>query len=137
MACGRAPAPRSAGRSAATQRCSPVAVLTGRQHSSERQSSATSSKVGGGIIEEIEGLAAGSGLKVNGSSRSTVAPKSCRRHSWAWNTPHSDVAKARNAVMGLFDIGECTSVAVAGTRCADGHTVSRRTGTGSASSGRT
>ena len=24
--------------------------------------------------------------------------------------------------MGLFDIGECTSVAVAGERCADGHT---------------
>ncbi len=77
---------------------------------------------GGGIIEEIEGLAAGSGLKVNEilalNCRTEILPPSFLGMEYA----HSDVAKARNAAMGLFDIGECTSVAVAGTRCADGHT---------------
>jgi len=37
-------------------------------------------------------------------------------------TTNSDDARCKNAAIGLFDIGECTSVAVAGSRCSDGQT---------------
>jgi hypothetical protein len=91
---------------------------------------------GGGIIEEIEGLAAGSGLKVN-----EILALNCRTEmppsAFGMEYAHSDVAKARNAAMGLFDIGECTSVAVAARAAPTVTRASRRTGTGSASSGRT
>jgi isopenicillin-N N-acyltransferase like protein len=38
------------------------------------------------------------------------------------DTAGSNDAKKRNAALGLFDMGECTSFAVDSTRCADGNT---------------
>lgn len=77
---------------------------------------------GGGIIEEIEGLATGSGFHVNEilalNCRTEILPPSFLGMDY----PDSAQARSRNAAMGLFDLGECTSVAVSGERTADGHT---------------
>ena len=77
---------------------------------------------GGGMIEEIEGIAIGSGFNVN-----EILALNCRTEI----LPHtflgmdhidSGAAARRNAAIGLFDIGECTSLAVTGARCVDGQT---------------
>ncbi len=77
---------------------------------------------GGGIMEEIEGIALGSGFSVNEilalNCRTEILPPSFL----GMETVNSDAARRQNAAIGLFDIGECTSVAVTGGRCADGHT---------------
>lgn len=82
----------------------------------------TIAECGGGLIEEIEGIAEGSGFAVNEilalNARTEILPPT--NHS----LDPADVAKARehNAGLKLFSIGECTSVAVKGSRCTDGHT---------------
>jgi isopenicillin-N N-acyltransferase-like protein len=77
---------------------------------------------GGGIMEEIEGIALGSGFSVNEilalNCRTEILPPTFL----GMDSPNSEPARQKNAAMGLFDIGECTSVAVTGKRCADGHT---------------
>ncbi len=77
---------------------------------------------GGGMMEEIEGIALGSGFNVNEilalNCRTEILPATFL----GMETANSDEAKRRNAAIGLFDFGECTSVAVAGKRCADGQT---------------
>lgn len=77
---------------------------------------------GGGMMEELEGIAAGSGFHINEilalNCRTEILPPSFMGAEHI----NSDAARAKNAGLGLFDIGECTSVAVAGTRCADGQT---------------
>ena len=76
----------------------------------------------GGIMEEVEGIALGSGFGVNEilalNCRTEILPPSFL----SMETVNSDQARRKNAALGLFDIGECTSVAVTGKRCADGHT---------------
>ena len=77
---------------------------------------------GGGMMEEIEGIAIGSGFSVNEilalNCRTEILPPTFL----GMTAVNSDEARRKNAAIGLFDIGECTSVAVAGKRCADGHT---------------
>jgi len=77
---------------------------------------------GGGMIEELEGIAAGAGFHINEilalNCRTEILPPSFL----GMEHVNSDTARAKNAALGLFDIGECTSVAIAGTRCADGQT---------------
>ena len=77
---------------------------------------------GGGMIEELEGIAAGSGFHLNEilalNCRTEILPPSFL----GMEHVNTDAARAKNAALGLFDIGECTSVAVTGTRCADGQT---------------
>ncbi len=77
---------------------------------------------GGGIMEEMEGIALGSGFSVNEilalNCRTEILPPSFL----GMETVNSDEARGKNEALGLFDIGECTSVAVTGKRCADGHT---------------
>ena len=77
---------------------------------------------GGGIMEEIEGIALGSGFSVNEilalNCRTEILPPSFL----GMETVNSDEARSKNAALGLFDLGECTSLAVTGKRCADGHT---------------
>lgn len=77
---------------------------------------------GGGIIEEIEGIALGSGFSINEilalNCRTEILPPSFL----GMETVNTDAARRKNAALGLFDIGECTSVAITGERCADGHT---------------
>lgn len=76
----------------------------------------------GGIMEEIEGIALGSGFSVNEilalNCRTEILPPSFL----SVETVNTDEARRKNAALGLFDLGECTSVAVTGKRCADGHT---------------
>ncbi len=77
---------------------------------------------GGGMMDELEGIAAGSGFHIN-----EILALNCRTEilppSFLGMEPvNTDAARAKNAALGLFDIGECTSVAVSGTRCADGQT---------------
>ncbi|MBL8309345.1 MAG: hypothetical protein JNL19_02880 [Burkholderiales bacterium] len=77
---------------------------------------------GGGIIEEIQGIAAGSGFR-----EEEILALNCRTEILPptfLGMPDNDsgAARERNSRMGLFDLGECTSVAVSGSRCADGHT---------------
>jgi isopenicillin-N N-acyltransferase like protein len=76
----------------------------------------------GDLIEEIEGIAGGSGLNVN-----EILALNCRTELLpptflGMDTTGSDEAKKVNTALGLFELGECTSFAVDGTRCADGHT---------------
>jgi isopenicillin-N N-acyltransferase like protein len=76
----------------------------------------------GDLIDEIEGIADGSGFHVN-----EILALNCRTELLpptflGMDTTGSDDAKKHNAALGMFDIGECTSFAVDGTRCADGHT---------------
>ena len=77
---------------------------------------------GGGMMEEMEGIALGSGFHINEilalNCRTEILPPTFLGMA----TVNSDDARRRNAALGLFDLGECTSVAVAGKRCADGHT---------------
>ncbi len=77
---------------------------------------------GGGMMEEIEGIAIGSGFSVNEilalNCRTEILPPTFM----GMETTNSDDARCKNAAIGLFDIGECTSVAVAGSRCSDGQT---------------
>ena len=77
---------------------------------------------GGGMIEEIEGIAAGSGFSVNEilalNCRTEILPPSFLGTVQI----DSEAARRKNAALGLFDIGECTSVAVTGARCVDGRT---------------
>ena len=77
---------------------------------------------GGGMMEEIEGIALGSGFSVNEilalNCRTEILPPTFPGKE----TTGSDAARRKNAAIGIFDIGECTSVAVAGTRCHDGNT---------------
>ncbi len=77
---------------------------------------------GGGMMDEIDGIAAGSGFQVEEilalNCRTEILPPSFM----GMETVNTDAARKKNAAMGLFDLGECTSVAVAGTRCIDGHT---------------
>ena len=77
---------------------------------------------GSGIMEEIEGIALGSGFSVNEilalNCRTEILPPSFL----GMETVNSDAARSKNAALGLFDLGECTSLAVTGKRCADGHT---------------
>ena len=77
---------------------------------------------GGGMIEEIEGIAIGSGFSV-----SEILALNCRTEILPPTFLRAEVidggeALRKNAAIGLFDIGECTSVAVSGVRCVDGHT---------------
>lgn len=77
---------------------------------------------GGGMMEEIEGIALGSGFHVNEilalNCRTEILPPTFL----GTQTVNSDEVRRKNAAIGLFDIGECTSVAVTGARCADGYT---------------
>ncbi len=77
---------------------------------------------GGGMMEEIEGIAIGSGFTVNEilalNCRTEILPPTFMGMA----TTNSDQARRKNAALGLFDIGECTSVAVSRTRCSDGQT---------------
>lgn len=77
---------------------------------------------GGGMMEEIEGIAIGSGFNVNEilalNCRTEILPPTLL----GMDTTNSDQARRKNTAIGLFDIGECTSVAVTGARCADGQT---------------
>lgn len=77
---------------------------------------------GGGILEEIEGIAMGSGFSVNEilalNCRTEILPPTFL----GMETTNSDAARRKNTALGIFAIGECTSVAVAGSRCADGNT---------------
>jgi isopenicillin-N N-acyltransferase like protein len=77
---------------------------------------------GGGIIEEIEGIAMASGFSINEilalNCRTEILPPTFL----GMEAPHSGEARRKNAALGLFDLGECTSVAVTGKRCADGRT---------------
>jgi isopenicillin-N N-acyltransferase-like protein len=77
---------------------------------------------GGGMIEELEGIAAGSGFHINEilalNCRTEILPPTFL----GMEQVNTDAAREKNAALGLFDMGECTSVAVAGTRCADGQT---------------
>jgi len=77
---------------------------------------------GGGMIEELEGIAAGSGFHINEilalNCRTEILPPSFL----GIEVTNTDAARAKNAALGLFDIGECTSVAVTGNRCKDGQT---------------
>ena len=77
---------------------------------------------GGGMMEEIEGIARGSGFSVNEilalNCRTEILPPTFM----GMETTNSDAARRKNAAIGLFDIGECTSVAVTGARCSDGQT---------------
>ncbi|TAG49043.1 MAG: hypothetical protein EAZ30_04770 [Betaproteobacteria bacterium] len=76
----------------------------------------------GDLIEEIEGIADGSGFHINEilalNCRTEILPPTFL----AADAAGSVDAKQRNAALGLFDIGECTSFAIDSTRCADGHT---------------
>ena len=77
---------------------------------------------GGGMMEEIEGIAMGSGFSVN-----EILALNCRTeilpHTFlGMDSSGGEAALRRNAAVGLFDLGECTSVAVTGMRCADGQT---------------
>ena len=77
---------------------------------------------GGGMMEEIEGIALGSGFSVNEilalNCRTEILPPTFL----GTEAVNSDDARRKNTALGLFDLGECMSVAVAGRRCADGHT---------------
>ena len=77
---------------------------------------------GGGMMEEMEGIALGSGFHINEilalNCRTEILPPTFLGMA----AINSDETRRQNAALGLFDIGECTSVAVAGKRCADGHT---------------
>ena len=77
---------------------------------------------GGGMMEEIEGIAIGSGFSVNEilalNCRTEILPPTFM----GMETTNSDAARRKNSAMGLFDIGECTSIAVSGARCDDGQT---------------
>ncbi len=77
---------------------------------------------GGGMMEEIEGIAGGSGFAVKEilalNCRTEILPPTFM----GMETTNSDAARRKNAAIGLFDIGECTSVAVSGARCIDGQT---------------
>lgn len=77
---------------------------------------------GGGMMEEMEGIALGSGFHINEilalNCRTEILPPTFLGMA----TVNSDEARRKNTALGLFDLGECTSVAVAGKRCADGHT---------------
>ena len=67
---------------------------------------------GGGIIEEIEGIAAGSGFREDEilalNCRTEILPPTFLGMS----DNDNGAARERNALMGLFDLGECTSVAI-------------------------
>ena len=77
---------------------------------------------GGGMMEEIEGIALGSGFSVNEilalNCRTEILPPTFL----GMEQTNSDDARRKNTAMGLFDMGECTSVAVSGVRCVDGQT---------------
>jgi isopenicillin-N N-acyltransferase like protein len=73
----------------------------------------------GEVYDEIDGIAAGSGHKMN-----EILALNCRTELLpptfsGMLTEGSEEARARNQAFGLFDIGECTSFAVNGERCAD------------------
>jgi isopenicillin-N N-acyltransferase like protein len=76
----------------------------------------------GDLIEEIEGIADGSGFHINEILALNCRTEILPRTFMGMDSSGSEEAKQRNAALGLFDIGECTSFAVDGTRCADGHT---------------
>jgi isopenicillin-N N-acyltransferase like protein len=73
----------------------------------------------GDLIDEIDGIAVGSGFHINEilalNCRTEILPPTFL----GMESVGSTAAQARNAALGLFDIGECTSFAVSGTRCAD------------------
>ncbi len=76
----------------------------------------------GGVIEELEGIAAGSGFKLN-----EILALNCRTEilppTLLPDTNELIIAALRkNEAQGLFELSECTSFAVAGSRCADGAT---------------
>ena len=77
---------------------------------------------GGGMMEELEGIALGSGFHINEilalNCRTEILPPTFLGAA----VVNSDQARRKNIALGLFDLGECTSVAVTGARCADGHT---------------
>jgi isopenicillin-N N-acyltransferase like protein len=77
---------------------------------------------GGGMMEEMEGIALGSGFHINEilalNCRTEILPPTFL--DVAAST--SDAARRKNTALGLFDLGECTSVAIAGRRSADGFT---------------
>jgi isopenicillin-N N-acyltransferase like protein len=73
----------------------------------------------GDLLDEIDGIAAGSGFHINEilalNCRTEILPPTFL----GMEVSGDDEAKRRNAALGLFDIGECTSFSVSGTRCAD------------------
>ena len=75
------------------------------------------------VLEEIEGIAAGSGCAVH-----EILALNCRTEILPPAPPPGDDGSAarraqqHNAALGLFGLGECTALAVQGSRCADGHT---------------
>ncbi len=77
---------------------------------------------GGGMMEEIEGIAIGSGFSVDEilalNCRTEILPPTFM----GMESANNEQARRKNAAIGLFDLGECTSVAVSGVRCADGQT---------------
>jgi isopenicillin-N N-acyltransferase-like protein len=82
----------------------------------------TIAECGGGLIDELEGIAKGSGFGIH-----EILALNCRTEILPPSTAGLDpsaatAARAHNAGLKLFSIGECTSVAVQGRRCTDGHT---------------
>jgi isopenicillin-N N-acyltransferase like protein len=79
----------------------------------------------GEVFDEIDGIAAGSGFLID-----EILALNCRTEILppvflAGTETNSDDAFARNRAIGMqrvLDIGECTSFAVSGIRCADGAT---------------
>lgn len=75
------------------------------------------------VLAEMEGIAEGSGCAVN-----EILALNCRTEILPPAPPAGDDGSAvrraqqANAALGLFGLGECTSLAVQGSRCADGHT---------------
>jgi isopenicillin-N N-acyltransferase like protein len=76
----------------------------------------------GDLIDEIEGIADGSGFHINEILALNCRTEILPRTFFGMDTSGSEAAKKRNAALGLFDAGECTAFAIDGTRCADGHT---------------
>jgi isopenicillin-N N-acyltransferase like protein len=73
----------------------------------------------GEVYDEIDGIAAGSGCRID-----EILALNCRTELLpptflGMDTSGSEDAIARNVATGLFEIGECTSFAVSGARCAD------------------
>ncbi len=73
----------------------------------------------GEVYDEVDGIAAGSGYRID-----EILVLNCRTELLpptfvGMDTTGSEQAIRHNEAMGLYDLGECTSFAVTGARCAD------------------
>ncbi|MGL4230711.1 MAG: C45 family autoproteolytic acyltransferase/hydrolase, partial [Casimicrobium sp.] len=73
----------------------------------------------GDVMDEIDGIAAGSGFHINEilalNCRTEILPPAFLEP----NHEGGEDARVRNRLLGILDIGECTSFAIDRTRCAD------------------